>query len=327
MRAERRQDPAGGGSARWSGEAPLSPAFVLLVAVLAMSWSGPLVRFSAAPALAVAAWRLIFSVALIAVVLLFRPGSLGALRRLTRREFGLAFAAGAFLAAHFWVWIASLELTTVANSVVLVSTQPIFVAAFSVVFLRERPDRWQWAGILLAIAGAVVVGWGGLGRGGAALRGDLLALSGAVLAASYYTIGRGLRVRFDLWAYIALVYGIAALLLLLAAAAHPDVPLTGYPPRDWLIFLALAAGPMMLGHTGVNYALRYVPAFVANLAVLGEPVGAALIAWLLPAIAETPPVQTLVGGSLVLGGILLGTRRRRGADDAVASGPAGRRSG
>ena len=102
----------------------------------------------------------------------------------------------------------------------------------------------------------------------------------------------------------------AAAILLGAAGALPDVAVTGYPAGDWLVFLALAAGPMMLGHTGVNYALRFVPAYVANLALLGEPIGATLLAWWLPGIREVPSIQLLLGGLLVLLGIGLGVRRR-----------------
>jgi len=292
---------------------PWPPGFVLLLAVAAMSWAGPLVRFAAASALAIAAWRLIFSVVLIGAILVVR-GQGAALRTLSGREWRLALASGALLAAHFWSWIASLELTTVASSVVLVSTQPVFVAAFAALFLRERASRRQWAGILVAVVGAAVVGWGdGLigGREGideAALLGDLLAIAGAVFAAGYYVIGRSLRQRLDLWIYVGVVYGVAAGLLALAATASPSIQLFGHPRGDWWIFLALAAGPMMIGHTGVNYALRYLPAHVANLAVLGEPVGATLIAWLLPGIGETPTPQVLAGGALIGAGVVLGAR-------------------
>jgi drug/metabolite transporter (DMT)-like permease len=92
-----------------------------------------------------------------------------------------------------------------------------------------------------------------------------------------------------------------------AVAATPSVPVAEYRPQDWLVFLGLAAVPMMLGHTGINYALGYLPAYVANLASLGEPVGATLIAWALPAIREVPQPMTFLGGALVLGGIALGT--------------------
>ncbi len=287
-----------------------APGFVLLVAVLAVSWAGPLVRFTTAPALAVALWRLIFSVAFIAVVV----GARGAVRqalRLRPREWALAVVSGVMLAAHFWSWIASLAYTSVASSVVLVNTQPLMVAVLSAVFLAERPTPRQVMGILVAVAGAAVIGWGDFTRGPAPLLGDGLALAGAVFVAIYYVIGRRLRQRLDLWTYIGVVYGIAALVLLAGVAVHPAVDVVGYAGRDWLVFLALAAGPMMLGHTGVNYALRYIPAYVANLALLGEPVGATLLAWLLPAIAEVPSGQVVTGGALVLAGIALGVTRRR----------------
>jgi drug/metabolite transporter (DMT)-like permease len=254
------------------------PAAALVVAVLAISWAGPLVRFAAAPALAVAAWRLLISVAFIGVVLVVRGTPAP---RLARRDWTLAIIAGLFLAGHFWSWIASIDLTTVSSSVVLVSTQPVFVALLSGLLLGERASLRQWIGIVIAVAGAAVIAWGDFGAGRSALLGDALALAGAVLVSVYYVIGRRLRLHIDLWWYIFIIYGIAAVALVLAIAVLPGVPLTGFPARDWLVFLALAAGPMMLGHTGVNYALRYVRAYIANLAILGEPVGATLIAWLL----------------------------------------------
>ncbi|MFP4622999.1 MAG: DMT family transporter [Gemmatimonadota bacterium] len=280
-----------------------------MIAVLAMSWGGPLVRYATAPALAVAAWRVAFSVLLIAVVVLLRDRG-RAIRALSGRDWLLATASGAFLAGHFWSWIASLSYTTVASSVVLVNTQPVFVALLSIAFLGERPTGRQWAGIGVAVVGAAVIGWGDFGGGAEPLLGDLLAVAGAVFVSLYYVIGRRLRQRLDLWSYIAVVYGVAAAILLGAAAAHPGVAVTGYPSSDWLVFLALAAGPMMLGHTGANYALRYVPAYVVNLTLLGEPIGATILAWWLPGIRERPTVQLLLGGALVLVGIGVGVLRR-----------------
>jgi drug/metabolite transporter (DMT)-like permease len=284
----------------------LPPGVALFGAVAAVSLAGPLVRFSGAAALAIAAWRLLFSVGFILLIVVFRRSFLAG-AKLTRKEWILGTGAGLLLAGHFWAWVASIQFTTIANSAVLVSTQPLFVAGLSVAFLGERPAPRQWLGILVAISGAVVIGFGAFSLGGRALVGDALALSAAVMSAGYFSIGRSLRKKLDLWAYTGIVYGAAAGLLFIGVLASPDVPLTGYPSQDWLVFLALAAGPMMLGHTGINYALRYLPAYVANLASLGEPVGATLIAWVLPAIAEVPPPQTLVGGILILVGIALGT--------------------
>lgn len=293
---------------------PLSPALVLLAAVLAMSWGGPLVRYATAPALAVAGWRVALSVVFIAVVVVARDRG-RAIRALPVRDWITALAAGAFLAGHFWSWIASLSYTTVASSVVLVNTQPVFVALLSIAVLGERPTARQWAGIAVAVLGAAIIGWGDFAGGTDPLIGDLLAVAGAIFVSLYYVLGRRLRQRLDLWSYVAVVYGSAAVILLGAAAAHPGVDVTGYPPTDWLVFLALAAGPMMIGHTGVNYALRYVRAYIANLTLLGEPIGATLLAWWLPGIRERPTVQLLAGGGLVLLGIGLGVMRRRSTDD------------
>lgn len=301
----------------------LPPGLILLVAVLAMSWGGPLVRYATAPALVVAAWRVAFSVLFIAVVVLLRDRG-RRVRALSGRDWALGVASGAFLAGHFWSWIASLSLTTVASSVVLVNTQPVFVAILSVALLGERPSRRQWAGIGVAVVGAGIIGWGDFAGGRDPLVGDLLAVAGAIFVSLYYVIGRRLRQRLDLWSYIAVVYGAAAAVLLGAAAAHPAVEVTGYPTTDWMVFLALAAGPMMIGHTGVNYALRFVPAYVANLALLGEPIGATLLAWWLPGIREAPGPNLLLGGALVLAGIGMGVRRR-GAS-AVAERPPDDRS-
>jgi drug/metabolite transporter (DMT)-like permease len=292
---------------------PISPVLVLVVAVAAMSWSGPLATFATAPPAVISAWRLVFSVALIAVVLAAR-GTTRTAFQLSRKEWLLASIAGVLLALHFWSWIASLSFTTVARSVVLVSMQPIFVATLSALFLHDRASRRQWIAILIACAGAVIIGFSDAGGGRTArsvLLGDSLAVAGALFVSGYYVIGRGLRQKLDLWVYIAVVYGIAALVLVGIVAVDPGVRMTGYPPTDWWIFAALAAGPMMLGHTGVNYALRYVPAYVANIAIMGEPVGATIIAWLLPALREVPSPGMLAGGVLILGGILLGSTWRK----------------
>jgi drug/metabolite transporter (DMT)-like permease len=283
---------------------PVPPVIALAVAVVAFSWAGPLIRFTSAPALAVSLWRLLLAVAVLVVVVSLRREGWKPLRALPIRAWGLGVSAGVLLALHFWSWIASVQYTSIASSVVLVSTQPLFVALLSALLLSEQPRRGEWVGMMIAVAGAAWIGWGDFTLGGTALFGDALALTAALLAAIYYIVGRSLRAYVDLWTYVLVVYGTAAAVLLVAVLLHPDVSLVeGYQGRDWLVFLALALGPMLLGHTGVNYALRYVRAYLANLTVLGEPVGATLIAWLLPAIAERPSASTLVGGGLILLGI------------------------
>ncbi len=206
-------------------------------------------------------------------------------------------------------------MTSVAASVVLVNLQPVFVAAGSAWWLAERPTSRQWGGVLLAALGAVVVGAGDWhaapstgALGGRALLGDALALVGAVTAALYYLIGRRLRTSLDLWPYTTLVYG-SCFATLLAAAAATGAPLWPLPSGDLAIFVGLAAGPMLIGHTGMNWALAHLPAYVVNLTVLGEPIGATLLAWWIPSIGEAPGVATVAGGALVLAGAIRTARR------------------
>jgi len=283
----------------------VNPYLVLAAAMVAIAWAAPLVRFATAPALVISAWRLIFSTLLVGGIASVQGGA-SPRARLTARDLLLAGLAGAALAGHFWTWVAAVQITTVASASVLVATSPLFVAVLSLRFLNERPSARGWAGMGLVLLGAVVVGWGDLALGGDALRGDLLALLGAVLLAVYLLVGRSLRPRLDLWRYVGLVYGAAAVILAATVALTPAITLTGYPRTDWLVFGALALGPMMVGHTGMNYSIRFLPAYAVNLAALSEPVGATLIAWLLPSIAETPEPATLLGGAAILLGIGLG---------------------
>ena len=298
---------------------PVRPSFVsavLILAVLGVSFSGPLVRLSSAHPIAIAVWRLIYSLLLIAIPLA-ATGAWRQWRALDRRSVALAVIGGVLLALHFWSWNASVELTTIAASVVLVNTQPLIVGLLSVYWLREAPSRQQWVGILVAVFGALVVVWPDLSRGlslsGSAAAGDVLALAGAATAATYYVIGRRLRATLDLWAYVGLVYGVC-LLTLLALALSIGVPLGPYSVRENMIFAGLALGPMLLGHTGMNWALKHARAYQVNIVLLGEPVGATLIAAMLPGIREIPTAFTLVGGLLILAGILLAERKTSGLD-------------
>jgi drug/metabolite transporter (DMT)-like permease len=294
---------------RAAATAPL----VLLLAVLALSTAAPLVRIAGTPPLVIATWRLGLSVAVVGVVVV-AEGSWRQWTCLTGREIALAMAAGVALAVHFWSWIASIGLTSVGASVVLVNLQPVIVAAGSAVWLAERPATRQWVGVVLAVAGACVVGLGDsflLGPstpGRRPMLGNALALLGAITAALYYLAGRRLRAVLDLWPYTTLVYGTCFIVLWLCALVA-DAPLWPVRGRELGVYAALAAGPMLLGHTGMNWALRHLPAYVVNLTVLGEPVGATLLAWWLPAIGEPPTVAVVLGGGLVLVGAIRAARR------------------
>ena len=277
---------------------------VLVVAVFATAWAAPLIRLTSAPPLAIAAWRLTIA-SLVLGPLFAAGGARLEWRGMTARDRRVAVLAGVALAFHFASWIASVRLTTIAASSVLVSLSPVFAWVLSRVFLGEQPTMRQSWGILLAVGGAIVIALGDAQTGAAgALLGDALALTGALCSAIYFVIGRHLRSRLGLTAYVTPVYGVAALLLLGWAAARGEA-FAPYAARDWAIFAALAAGPMLIGHTGLNYALRHIPAWGVGAAALGEPIGAIAIARLLPAIAERPGGVALLGGACCLAGIVL----------------------
>jgi drug/metabolite transporter (DMT)-like permease len=286
---------------------------VLAVALLGISFAGPLVRLSAADPLAIAVWRLGFSLLIVAAFLAY-TGEWRQWRRLSGRDAAIALASGVALALHFWAWNASIHLTTIAASVTLVNLQPAIIVGISAAVLHETPTRRQLVGILLAIAGALVIAAPDLARGGAmssdrASLGNLLATSAAVTAAIYYTIGRYLRASYGLWAYVGLAYSACFVALLLFAFVS-QVPLAPQPAREIWIFVALAVGPMLLGHTGMNWALKFLPAYVVNLTVLGEPIGATFLGAVLPGIRQIPSVVTLIGGAIILIGVLTTIRGR-----------------
>jgi drug/metabolite transporter (DMT)-like permease len=286
------------------------PAWVLGFSLLGISFAGPLVKLSNADPLVIGAWRLAFSLIIVAAALLITK-EWRDWKHLTLRDSSFAIAAGVALALHFWAWNASIHLTTIAASVTLVNLQPVFIVAISAFFLRERPSRNQLIGIAVAIAGAMIIAapaWRETQAGvrGAAL-GNLLAISAAITAAIYYSIGRHLRHRYGLWSYVGLAYSACTVaLVVMAMATH--VPLAPQPARELGIFAALAIGPMLLGHTGMNWALKFLPAYVVNLVTLGEPVGATLLGALIPGIRQIPSVVTLIGGVVVLTGVMIAAR-------------------
>jgi drug/metabolite transporter (DMT)-like permease len=288
------------------------PGVVLLVAILGISVAAPLIRLSTAHPVAIAFWRLAISLTFLGAALAVTRGW-RAWQHLAPRELALAFGAGVLLAIHFWSWNTSLAYTTIAASVILVNLQPAIVAALSSLWLRETPTSRQWMGIAIAMAGAaavvVVSGGGAVREGTRPLLGNALALVGGLTAALYYLTGRRLRLKLDVLPYVTLVYG-ACLVALFLIAVVIGAPLLPQPPNEWAIFAGLALGPMLLGHTGMNWALGHLPAYVVNITVLGEPVGAILLGALLPGIREVPSLAVILAGAIVIAGILLALPRR-----------------
>ena len=222
--------------------------------------------------------------------------------------------AGGFLALHFASWITSVNLTTVASSVLLVTTTPIFVAAASAL-IGERVRGRAWVGIAVAIGGTVLVAAGDIGHVRTAAAGNALALAGAFTVAGYLLIGRVIRPRLSILTYATVVYGSCALLIFVATLVT-RTPLVGFPGKRWLVIAGIVAGPQLLGHTTFNYLLERIEAAKVTVAAMAEPIGATLIAALL--FGEVPGVLVFPGGVLLLVGIAIVVTSRSHIEASVA---------
>ena len=298
--------PASAEAARAPGPAAapaVSPRLALALAIAATSTGSLFVRLADAPPLAKSFWRCGLCTAVLA---LFGWRTLRAdLARIGGRELRLALLSGLALALHFATWITSLSYTSVASSIVLVDTTPLWVALLTPLLSHDRLDRRILVAVAFSVVGVAVVGVADLDFSGTALRGDGLALAGAWMAALYMLAGRNLRPKLSLVSYLVLCYGSAALILLALALANGD-QLVGYSSRTWLWLALLAWVPQLLGHSSYNYALGYLTAALVAVASLGEVFGAPLLAWIF--LDETPPPLTIVGGALVLLGVVLAIR-------------------
>jgi len=282
---------------------PYPPILVLAIGIAAVSTGAIFVRTAEAPALVTAAYRVgIASLVLLPLAWVKARTELAAL---SWRSLGLAATSGGFLALHFATWIASLDYTSVANSVILVNTNPLWVGLLAPLVTRDRISRATVGGILLSVIGAIVIGWGDFATGGEALRGDVLALMGSFFAALYLLAGRNLRRRVSLLAYIFLCYGSAALMLW-SAVLLSGLPLVGFSGVTWGAFLGMALFSQLVGHTSYNWALKWMSTSTVAISLLGEPIGASILAYFF--FGETLTGTKLMGGGLILAAIYLAAR-------------------
>jgi len=277
----------------------LSPRLALITAITAVSFSSILIRMSEAPSLVIASYRLGLA-SLFMVIAAYVQHQLPQLLEMTRKDTIALILSGFFLYVHFATWITSLFYTTIATSVIIVDSSPIFVAVLSYIFLRETLRFKAVAGIVLSIAGGVLIGLSNPVEEN--LMGIFLAFLGAIGLAVYLVIGRDLRKKLDTFSYVSGVYSVSFVFLLVTSLVF-DQPLSGYSGNQYLIFLLLALFPSCLGHTLYNYCLKYLKAAVVSVAILGEPVGATVLAVLF--FGEIPTLLIVAGGILVIGGIYL----------------------
>ena len=288
---------------------------ILATSVLVVSSAAIMIRFALAEgvsSLAIAAWRL----GIAAFVLIFIGAAKATARtelaNISRKNLLLAGLSGVFLAAHFAAWISSLQYTSVASSVALVTTNPIWIALFSWLVFREKLGKWLLLGIAAAILGSVFIFAADarletLSAGANPPLGNSLALVGSLTVCGYLLIGRRLRTTMSLLPYIVLTYSSAALVLLGMAWANGNA-LAGYSMLAWLCLLGLGLGPQLLGHSGINWALKHIPATFIAIAILGEPIGSSLLAWWIFG-EQFAPLQ-LLGFTVLLAGIYFASRDR-----------------
>lgn len=277
------------------------PWAVLWGGVLAASVSAILIRYAdGASGIAISFWRSA------AGALLLLPFALRGIRRMELRDYLLPVVAGVFLAVHFATWITSVNLTTIASSVLLVSTTPIFVAMAARWIFDERLGRLGWSGIALALFGTALVT--GFDFGGSSFEGNVLALIGGITVAGYGLAGQVSRQKLGILEYAVITYGASAVTLLIVAVPMGE-ELTGYPSRTWWAIVGLIIGPQLLGHTFINFSLRAIDATRVSITIMAEPVIAILLAFFL--FHETPSWLAYPGGLAILLGIYLVTTVRR----------------
>lgn len=282
----------------------MRPYFGLLVGVVAVSFAAILIRLAHAPAVVIATYRL--ALASLVVVPLAWWQSRETQVKLDRRDLLLGSLSGLALALHFAFWISSLSYTSVASSVVLVTINPLIVGVASHFLTDDKLSKGALLGIGVSIIGGIVIGYGGVHLSLETIFGDGLALLGSVAVAAYFLLGRHLRGRLSLLSYVAVAYSSAAIVLLVFSLATKQ-SLHGYSKETYLMLVLLALGPQLLGHSYLNWALRYVSATFVTVAILGEPVGATLLALLV--LGEYPTIVEIGGGALILLGIYIALSR------------------
>ena len=271
------------------------PWSILALGVVAASVSAILIRYAdGTSGVALSFWRSA------AGSLVLLPFTVGRLRAMEARDLLLPVVSGVFLAAHFASWITSVNMTTIAASVLLVSTTPVFVALVSRWLFAEKMRSWGWVGIFLALGGTALIT--GFDFQGSSAMGNLLALIGGITVAGYALAGQRSRQRLGILEYAVITYGASAVVLLVWCLVG-GISLGGYPTQTWWAIVGLIIGPQLLGHTLINFALRDIDATRVSMSIMAEPIIAISLAYFL--FSEVPSTMAYPGGVAILVGIYL----------------------
>ena len=275
---------------------------LLPIGIIAISTASIFIKLCDAPVLIIATYRLMLA------SLILSPFAYNKKpwRGWERKEIGWFLLSGVLLSLHFAFWITSLKYTSVASSVVLVTTHPIFVGVGGWLFLRERLGLNLILGIALSVLGSGLISYGDVSLSKEALTGDGFALLGAIAASGYLLVGREMRKNQDLLSYIFPVYSTAGLILILFSLIFQE-PFFGYSSSTYFYLFLLALVPQLIGHTTFNWALRYLPASMVAIAILGEPIGSTLLAYFI--LGEGLTIWKILGGISIFAGILVALRK------------------
>ena len=275
--------------------------------VLFLSTSAIFVKLAEAPSGIIAFYRLLFTLLVLIPALLLREKEWAQLTRLTSRQIKLAVISGALLAVHWVMWFESLRYTSVASSTVLVSLQPLFSILYGAVLFHERVSKSGMAGVFLAIAGSVIIGWGDFQISGAAFWGDVLSFLSAGVISLHFLFGQILRKELDVLPYTTVCYS-ASTLCLAVYALLTGQSFTGYSLQTWGCFLGLALFATVGGQCVFNLLLKYLPASAVTMGILGEPVGTILLAFVI--FGEKIILQQGIGMLCILGGLWIFFRKK-----------------
>ena len=276
------------------------PYIAIAIGVISVSLSAIFVKLASAESAVIAFYRMLFSVLIMSPVFLLKYKS--ELKLLQKRDWLFSVVAGVFLAFHFILWFESLNYTSVASSTVLVTLQPIFAFIGTYVFFKERVTFQSIVAVIVAISGSLLISWGDFRVSGVALYGDVLALIACAFITGYLLFGQDVRKRLSLMTYTMVVYSVSTITLFFY------VLFTGqsfgpYESVDWFWFLLLAIVPNLLGHTLFNWSLKWISTNAISIAILFEPIGAAILAFFI--FNESLILSQVIGGVIVILGIAL----------------------
>ena len=275
----------------------------LPIGIIAISTASIFIKLCDAPALIIATYRMMLASLMLTPFACYKKPWRG----WERNEMGWFFLSGLFLSLHFAFWIASLKYTSVASSVVLVTTHPIFVGIGGWLFLKERIGMNLVLGIALTVLGSGLISYGDMALSKETLMGDGFALLGAMAASGYLLVGRKMRKDQDLLSYIFPVYSTAGLILILLSLIFQK-PFGGYSSSTYLYLFLLALVPQLIGHTTFNWALKYLPASMVAITILGEPIGSAILAYFI--LGEGLTTWKVIGGISIFAGILIALKKK-----------------